>query len=142
VTLTIPNSLKVFTAPTGGSQVNSGVSFPASNLPVRVWVEGEQVSTSLMDSKLTAQINGSGPSASVAFTVLWATVSIQTTGTTPPNAVQFGTLYDGTENLGAKLYANGTVGVGKVVPIAQLAPKGIGQVLTNGWAFIDSCIIQ
>ena len=72
---------------------------------------------------------------SAAIWILWGTVTIQTSGTTPPNAVQFGTLYDGTENLGGVTYASGTQGRGKVVPIAQLTPTGVHTVVTTGWAF-------
>ena len=69
--------------------------------------------------------------------ILWSTVTIQTSDTTPTNAVQFGTAYDGTENLGGQIYtdAGQVVGVGKVVPIAQLTPSGLHDLITNGWAF-------
>jgi len=49
--------------------------------------------------------------------VLWATVTINTSGTTPPNAVQFGPLFDGTENLGAISYDSGRQARGKVAPV-------------------------
>ena len=67
--------------------------------------------------------------------IVWGTVTIQSTGTTPANAVQFGTRYDGTENLGGKTFTGGTFGVGKVVPVAQLTPAGVHTVVTSGWGF-------
>ena len=67
--------------------------------------------------------------------VLWGTVEILTSGTTPPNAVQFGSLYDGTEILGGRLGPSGSVGGGKVVPVAQLSPDGVHAVVSNGWTF-------
>lgn len=65
--------------------------------------------------------------------VLWATVTIQTTGTTPPNAVQFGARYDGTENLGARVYNGNTAAVGKVVPYAVITPVGVHDIVKAGW---------
>lgn len=67
--------------------------------------------------------------------VLWATVTILTSGTTPTNAVQFGARYDGTENLGAKTYDGGKKAVGKVVPVATITPAGVHNVVKAGWAF-------
>ena len=67
--------------------------------------------------------------------ILWGTVTITMTDTTPPNAVQFGMAYDGTENLGAKSYSGGTKAVGKVVPIGQLTPTDVKDVVKEGWKF-------
>lgn len=67
--------------------------------------------------------------------VIWATVTILTSGTTPANAVQFGSRYDQTEKLGAKAYDNGKKAVGKVVPVAQITPKGVHNVVKSGWGF-------
>jgi len=76
-----------------------------------------------------------GVSDSVDVWILWATVTILTSGTTPPNAVQYGARYDGTENLGAKSYDGGNSGVGKVVPVAVISPAGMHSVVTSGWKF-------
>jgi len=67
--------------------------------------------------------------------VLWATVTILTSGTTPANAVQFGARYDGTENLGAQSYDAGNKAVGKVVPVALITPAGVHDIVKSGWAF-------
>ncbi len=138
VVLTIPSQLKVFTDVTNGTQVSTGATFPGAGLPTNLYVEGSTASSALMDAKLSVQIQGaSGSSDYVNFTVVWGTVSIQRTGTTPANAVQFGTLYDETENLGGQLYDGGAIGVGKVVPIAQLSPVGINAnaSIKTGWSF-------
>jgi hypothetical protein len=67
--------------------------------------------------------------------VLWAEVTILTSGTTPANAVQFGSRYDGTENLGAKAYNGGKEARGKVVPVGKIEPAGAHNVVKSGWAF-------
>ena len=67
--------------------------------------------------------------------ILWATITIKMTGTTPANSAQFGALYDGTENLGAITYANGTLAAGKVAPYAVITPAGAGSVVAAGWSF-------
>ncbi len=67
--------------------------------------------------------------------VLWATVEIRTTGTTPANAVQFGAKYDATENLGARVFNGGNEARGKVVPVATITPAGVNGVVKSGWAF-------
>jgi hypothetical protein len=67
--------------------------------------------------------------------VLWATVTILTSSTTPANAVQFGARYDGTENLGAQSYDAGNKAVGKVVPVALITPAGVHDIVKSGWAF-------
>ena len=67
--------------------------------------------------------------------ILWAAVEIKTSGTTPKNAVQFGTRYDGTENLGAQYYDNNNKAVGKVVPIATITPAGVNDIVKSGWTF-------
>lgn len=67
--------------------------------------------------------------------VLWAEVTILTTGTTPANAVQFSAKYDGTEGLGAKSYNGGNSAVGKIVPVGKITPAGINAVVKSGWAF-------
>ena len=56
-------------------------------------------------------------------------------GKTPANAVQFGTRYDGTENLGAQSYNNDTVAVGKVVPIGTISPSGVKNIVSSGFTF-------
>jgi hypothetical protein len=67
--------------------------------------------------------------------ILWVTIENKITGTTPANAVQFGTRYDGTEDLGAKSYDAGKKAVGKIVPIGTIAPAGAGAIFTTGWGF-------
>ncbi|MBN2592659.1 MAG: hypothetical protein JXA81_04055 [Sedimentisphaerales bacterium] len=67
--------------------------------------------------------------------VLWAEVTILTSGTTPKNAVQFGADYDGTENLGAKSYNGGKEARGKIVPVAKISPAGVYNIVKSGWAF-------
>jgi hypothetical protein len=67
--------------------------------------------------------------------ILWSTVNITSSGTTPANAVQYGSRYDGTENLGAKTYNSSKEGVGKVVPVATITPAGVHDVVKSGWAF-------
>ncbi len=69
--------------------------------------------------------------------VLWATVTIlaKDSDTTPPNSAQFGTLYDGTEKLGARSYSSGNGAAGKVAPFATITPPGIHDVVKSGWAF-------
>jgi hypothetical protein len=76
-----------------------------------------------------------GVSDSVDVWILWATVTNNTSGTTPANAVQFGSKYDGTEDLGAKSFDSGKKAVGKVVPEATLTPAGVHNVVKSGWAF-------
>ena len=67
--------------------------------------------------------------------ILWCSITVKTSGTTPPNAVQFGSRYDGTENLGAKSYDSGGKARGKVVPIATITPSGVHAVVKAGWEF-------
>ncbi len=55
--------------------------------------------------------------------------------TTPQGAVPFGDRYDGTESLGAQTFDGGNSAVGKVVPVAQLTPPGVHDVVKNGWMF-------
>ncbi len=76
-----------------------------------------------------------GGSDFVDVWVLWATVKINTSDTTPPNAVQYGARYDGTENLGAQSFGGGNQAVGKVVPEATITPAGVHDVVKSGWAF-------
>ncbi len=67
--------------------------------------------------------------------VLWATVNNHTSGTTPPNSVQFGGIEDGTEKLGAVTWDGGKQGAGKVAPVAEITPKGVHDVVKSGWEF-------
>jgi len=67
--------------------------------------------------------------------VLWGQVTIKTSSTTPPNAVQYAGRYDGTENLGAQTFSGGNEAVGKVVPTAKITPAGVNAVVKSGWAF-------
>jgi hypothetical protein len=67
--------------------------------------------------------------------ILWSTVNILSSGTTPANAVQYGSRYDGTETLGARNYNSNQQAVGKVVPVATITPAGVHDVVKSGWAF-------
>ena len=85
--------------------------------------------------KLHVEAELGGVKDHVDIWVLWATVTVKTTGTSPANAVQFGVRYDGTENLGAISYDGGKKGVGKIVPIAKIMPAGVHAVVKSGWEF-------
>jgi hypothetical protein len=81
-------------------------------------------------------------SGSVGVWVLWATIFNMTSGTTPGNAVMFQStatpgnpVYDGTEYLGARSFAEGNVAVGKVIPVATITPLGVNAVVQAGWNF-------
>lgn len=76
-----------------------------------------------------------GVSDHVDVWVLWATVTIEVSGTTPPNAAVFGGDYDGTEKLGAVIYKRGKGAAGKVVPVATITPAGVHQIVKSGWTF-------
>jgi len=76
-----------------------------------------------------------GESDYVDVWMLWATVTINTSGTTPANSVQYGGIEDGTENLGAVTWGGQTNGAGKVAPVAQLTPNGVHDVVKAGWEF-------
>jgi hypothetical protein len=67
--------------------------------------------------------------------VLWAEVTILTSGTTPANAVQFNGKHDGTENLGAVTWDGGDKAAGRVIPVAKITPAGVHDVVKSGWAF-------
>jgi len=107
------------------------------------WVGGSPVEGHVLKRKVskatsakTTVIASTGTSSDyVDIWILWSSVQIKMSGTTPANAVQFGSAYDGTENLGAIIYDSGTKGVGKVVPIATITPAGIHNVVTDGWEF-------
>ncbi|MGH7177481.1 MAG: hypothetical protein ACREJC_08890, partial [Tepidisphaeraceae bacterium] len=84
-------------------------------------------------AKTTVKCKIGGKQGHVDVWVVWSTVSILTTGTTPPNAVQFGNKCDGTENLGAVRFDNGDQGAGKIVAVGTLAPAGVAGIVTSGW---------
>lgn len=88
-----------------------------------------------MSKRYHVEASLGGVSDSVDVWILWATVTILTSGTTPANSAQFGTLYDGTENLGATSYRGGNGGAGKVAPFAVISPSGVHDVVKSGWAF-------
>jgi len=69
--------------------------------------------------------------------VLWAKVTIDSNPNhvTPPNSVQFGTLHDGTEKLGARYYKGGNWAAGKIAAIAKITPVGVYDVVKSGWKF-------
>ncbi len=67
--------VSIFTAPTGGSQITfNGTDnvFQPSQLPLNLYVQGVQYSTTMRDVELDATTVGSQPATSaVKFTVLW-----------------------------------------------------------------------
>ncbi len=67
--------------------------------------------------------------------VLWAAVTINTSGATPPNSAQFGAIGDGTENLGANSYDGGKAARGKVAPVATITPAGVHDITKSCWVF-------
>lgn len=71
--------------------------------------------------------------------VLWATVTILTTGTTPANAPQTGATADGTENLGAQVYEDGKKAAGKIIAEAKISPEGVHEVVKTGWDIKRNC---
>jgi hypothetical protein len=75
-----------------------------------------------------------GHNDTVDIWIIWVTLTIKMNGQTPANAVQFGYNYDGTENLGS-VYENvgQTKATGKVIPIGQITPVGVYQVVRAGW---------
>lgn len=85
--------------------------------------------------KLHLEAELGGVKESLDVWVLWATVTINVSGTTPVDSAQFGTIGDGTENLGAKSYDGGKAARGKVAPIAIITPAGVHDVVKSGWAF-------
>ena len=76
--------------------------------------------------------------------VIWASIQVMTSGQTPPNSAKFGGDADGTEKLGPVTYdslfsrEDGTryqSASGKVALYAVITPKGVGKIITSGWAF-------
>jgi len=87
--LTIPSQLKVFTAPTGGTQVSSGAVFARCQPADGSVVEGATVSTSMMDAKLTVAIQGHSDVSDYAnFTVLWAQLQSQYSANTSYTTIE------------------------------------------------------
>jgi hypothetical protein len=83
-----------------------------------------------------------GGTDQVVVWILWAEVTILTSGTRPANAAKFSDRFTDPDDkdaasdvLGAMVYDNGNSGVGKVVPVAQLMPSGVGVAVTAGWEF-------
>lgn len=75
--------------------------------------------------------------------VLWASITIMTSGQVPANSAKFGGDADGTENLGAVVYdsifsrEDGThyqSASGKVALYAVITPKGVGKIIPSGWS--------
>jgi hypothetical protein len=96
---------------------------------------------------VTATLNES--SRSIDIWVLWAHLSVLTSGMRPANAAPFYPpgFRDGTEKLGAVTYWDFTqseirpgvpvqhiAASGKVVLAAELSPSGVGSVVKSGWA--------
>lgn len=67
--------------------------------------------------------------------ILLAEIEIKTSGTTPTASAQFGTIHDGTENLGAVYYDGTTKAAGKICAIATISPAGAGAVFATNWKF-------
>ena len=67
--------------------------------------------------------------------ILWAKVTILTSGKTPDNAVQFDGKHDGTEKLGIVTWDGGDKAAGRVIPVAKILPKGVQDVVKSGWVF-------
>ena len=69
--------------------------------------------------------------------VLWATITILTDKDerVPPSSSKFGSLFDGTERLGERLFDNQSKGAGKTAHIAKITPRGAGKVISSGWEF-------
>ncbi len=88
-----------------------------------------------VSKKLHVEAELGGVKDFVDVWVLWATVTILTTGTTPANAVQNGPALDGTEKLGARYYNGKKAAAGKVIPVAKIEPAGIHDVVQSGWKF-------
>jgi hypothetical protein len=120
VTLSENNAkVSIFTAPTGGSQITfNGMDnvFQPSQLPLSLYVQGVQYSTTMRDVELVATTAGSQPAtAAVKFTVLWVshpTISFAgrvSTADTSSAAYQDSTVAD-TLELGLQHY-NAAVGL-------------------------------
>jgi hypothetical protein len=119
-------------------------SIPNADVPkVLSWSGGSPVEGNNRQRKVSKSSSAHTPvtatvgsnSDYVDIWIIWASVQIQMTSTTPPNAVQFGAAYDGTENLGAKSFAVGTMAVGKVVPIGTITPSGVNSIISSGFTF-------
>jgi hypothetical protein len=85
--------------------------------------------------KYHVQADLGGVSDSLDVWIIWSTVTILTTGTTPPNAPQNGARYDGTENLGSQVYNGGAAAVGKIIGVATITPAGANAIVQAGWKF-------
>lgn len=108
------------------------------------WTNGDAVAEDntvrTVDKSISAMtavtaIIGEVPAQEVDIWILWATIVNQMTGTTPPNATQFGKLDDGTENLGTVQYSDGNWASGKVCPVGTITPPGSHNVAKDGWSF-------
>lgn len=107
------------------------------------WTGGESVSGHPLQRRVSKQTAAHTPviascgssSATGDVWIVWANLEIKMSGTTPPNAAQFGGDYDATENLGAQSYTrNGyNWAAGKVIPTGSLTPSGVHNVISNGW---------
>jgi hypothetical protein len=93
--------------------------------------------------KLHVEAELGGVKDSLEVWILWASVTILTSGKTPANSAKFGGDADGTENLGAVVYdsifsrEDGTryqFVSGKVAVFAIITPNGAGQVIQSGWS--------
>lgn len=75
-----------------------------------------------------------GETGSVAVWIIWAEVTILTSGEVPAGARPFGTLVEDPKHLGAARYVrNGeTIGAGKIVAVATVTPPGVHSVITSG----------
>jgi len=74
-----------------------------------------------------------GVSDHVDVWIIWADVTIKTTGNTPANAAQTGATADGTEKLGSISFNGGKEAVGKIIAVGKISLTGIHNVVKTGW---------
>jgi hypothetical protein len=85
------------------------------------------------NTTVMATIGGSGPQ--VTIWVVWATVAVQTSGLRPPRAKSWaeGMPFTAGNSCGAfvvQAFSMGENARGQVVAVAELTPKGVGQVIS------------
>jgi hypothetical protein len=121
----------------------SGVGEPIKGHPNQRRLSREQ------SAKLTVTANLNETSRSIDVWVLWARLTVLTSGMRPQNAAPFPPDWrDGTDKLGAVTWPHPLVAIevspgkfvpamaasGKVVLIGQLSPPGVEAVVRSGWA--------
>jgi len=111
----------------------SGAGEPVEGRPNRRRVSREESG----QFSVTASLNET--SRSIDVWVMWAQLTVLTSGTRPENAAQFPPTCDGTETLGAVTWLSIFVptrmcAAGKVVLMGQLSPPGVEAIIRSGWA--------